>query len=249
MNNVYKSILNSKAKKFVLLIDPDKHTENSLFDLSVFINDSAVDFIFIGGSLVSERLDAAISIIKRYTKIPIILFPGSLLQLTDKADAMLLLSLISGRNPDYLIGNHVLAAPFLKRANIEVIPTGYIIVSNENSSSVEYISNTKPIPPGKDDLVVATAIAGEMIGNKLMYLEAGSGAKERISNHLISSVKKSISIPLIVGGGIKEVKDVVDIYNAGADIVVVGSAVEKNPLLLNQMAEVSKLIDVLNSCK
>jgi len=242
---IYKSILNSKAKKFVLLIDPDKHTESSLSYLAKIINDSATDFIFIGGSLVSGRLDSAIDIIKNHTGIPVILFPGNLLQLTDKADAVLLLTLISGRNPDYLIGNHVLAAPFLKKSHLEIISTGYILVSDENTSSVEYISNTKPIPADKTDIVIATAMAGEMLGNRMIYLEAGSGAKKRISHELISAVRRSISVPLIVGGGISSSEDVRDIYLAGADIVVVGNAIENDPDMIREMGEISNILNMI----
>lgn len=240
-NSIYKSILNSKSKKFVLLIDPDRHSKESLKETCKLVNISAVDFLFIGGSLVSERLDMAINEIHEHTSVPVILFPGSLLQLSDKADGILLLSLISGRNPDLLIGNHVLAAPFLKKSRIEVIPTGYILIDGENVSSVEYISNTKPIPQNKPDIVVATAIAGEMTGNKLIYLESGSGAKKCIDTNLIQLVKKNISVPLVVGGGIKTPKNVEEAFTAGADIVVVGTAVENNPELLFPMAEVSTL--------
>ncbi len=237
--NIYQSILNSKAKKFVLLIDPDKHDEASLSYLVKNIKNSATDFIFIGGSLVSDRLDHAVDIIKKYTGIPVILFPGNLLQLTEKVDAILLLSLISGRNPDYLIGNHVLAAPFLKKSNLEIIPTGYILISDEKTSSVEYISNTKPIPADKTDIVVSTAIAGEMLGNRMIYLEAGSGAKKSVPCELVSAVRKNISTPLIVGGGIQTVDDVRNIYLSGADMIVVGNAVENDPGMLVKMGEVS----------
>ncbi|MBN2213815.1 MAG: geranylgeranylglyceryl/heptaprenylglyceryl phosphate synthase [Bacteroidales bacterium] len=243
--NIYQSILNSKVKKFVLLIDPDKHDEASLSHLLENINRSATDFIFIGGSLVSDRLDYAVNLIKKYTGIPVILFPGNLLQLTDKVDAVLLLSLISGRNPDYLIGNHVLAAPFLKKSNLEIIPTGYILVSDENTSSVEYISNTKPIPSDKTDIVVATAIAGEMLGNLMIYLEAGSGAKKSIPCDLVSAVRKNIFVPLVVGGGIRTADDVRNIYMAGADIVVVGNAFENDPGMLIKMGEVSNSLSVM----
>ncbi|MBN2612060.1 MAG: geranylgeranylglyceryl/heptaprenylglyceryl phosphate synthase [Bacteroidales bacterium] len=239
---VYKMILNTKAKKFVLLIDPDKHDEASLKNLAGLIRASAVDFIFIGGSLVSGRLDKTVVKLKELTQIPVLLFPGNLLQLTDKADAILLLSLISGRNPDYLIGNHVLAAPFLKKSNLEVIPTGYILVSGENQSSVEYISNTKPIPPDKTDIATATAIAGEMLGNRLIYLEAGSGACKRVPAGMITAVKNNISVPLIVGGGLRTPEDVREAYLSGADMVVVGTAIENNPDLLVEMSRVSNHI-------
>jgi len=243
--DIYQSIVNSKVKKFVLLIDPDKHNEASLSHLVKEINNSATDFIFVGGSLVSGRLDHAIDLIKKYTRIPVILFPGNLLQLTDKVDAVLLLSLISGRNPDYLIGNHVLAAPFLKKSNLEIISTGYILVSDENTSSVEYISNTKPIPADKTDIVVATAIAGEMLGNRMIYLEAGSGAKKSVPCELVSAVRKNISVPLIVGGGIQTIDDVRDIYLAGADMIVVGNAVENNPGMVRKLGEVSNLLNMI----
>ena len=242
---IYNSILNSKAKKFVLLVDPDKHDEISLIHLSGLIRNSAVDFIFIGGSLVSGRLDFAVELLKKQISIPVILFPGNLLQLTDKVDAVLLLSLISGRNPDYLIGNHVLAAPFLKKSRLETIPTGYILISDENKSSVEYISNSKPIPCDKPDIVLATAIAGEMLGNRLIYLEAGSGAKNRVPDEMITIVKKNITVPLIVGGGIRTPESAREVYKAGADIVVVGSAIEKNPGCLIEMSEVSNAFNLI----
>jgi putative glycerol-1-phosphate prenyltransferase len=156
------------------------------------------------------------------------------MQLSNKADAMLLLSLISGRNPDYLIGNHVLAAPYLKKSGIEIIPTGYILVGRGNSS-VEYISNTNPIPEDKIDIIIATAIAGELTGNKIIYLESGSGAERPIDVEVIKEVKRSISVPLVVGGGIKTPVKINEIINAGADVVVVGNAVENNIQILNSL--------------
>jgi putative glycerol-1-phosphate prenyltransferase len=149
-----------------------------------------------------------------------------------------LLSLISGRNPEYLIGNHVIAAPVLKNSHLEVIPTGYILIENGATSSVEYISNTKSIPPGKTDLVIATALAGEMLGLKMIYLEGGSGSKEPINENLIRKVKSSISLPLIVGGGIHSKDDLFKVYNSGADIAVVGNALENDLNSLKALAEV-----------
>jgi geranylgeranylglyceryl phosphate synthase family protein len=160
-----------------------------------------------------------------------------LLQLSNKADAILLLSLISGRNPEYLIGNHVIAAPFLKKWGIVVIPTGYILIGEGNSTSVEYISNTKPIPSDKFDLVIATAIAGEMMGNKLIYLESGSGATKSIDPELVKEVKRHISVPLIVGGGIREPGQLRIISEAGADIFVVGNAIENNLEILGSLVK------------
>lgn len=223
INDIHKP-----GKKFSLLIDPDKYTVPSLLATLYAAEESKINYILVGGSLVSDRIDAFIEIIKKNTNLPVILFPGSLLQLSARADAILLLSLISGRNPDYLIGNHVLAAPFLKKSGIEVMPTGYILVGEGNGSSVEYISNTRPIPAGKPDLVVATAIAGELMGNQLIYLESGSGVQQSISPELIKDVKRNISIPLIVGGGIRTPEQARAISNAGADMIVVGNAVEED---------------------
>jgi phosphoglycerol geranylgeranyltransferase len=226
---------NKPGKKFALLIDPDKYTVHSLIATIYAAEESRINFILVGGSLVTDRIDSTIEIIKKNTGIPVILFPGSLLQLSHNADGILLMSLISGRNPDYLIGNHVLAAPFLKKSGMEVLPTGYILVGEGNGSSVEYISNTRPIPAEKHDLVVATAIAGELMGNKLIYLESGSGARQTVSPEMIAEVKRNISIPLIVGGGIKTPEQAHAISQAGADIIVVGNAVENNLEVLDSL--------------
>ncbi len=226
--------INLPGKKFALLIDPDKYTVNALIATIYAADESGADMILVGGSLVNDRIDSTIELIKKNTNIPVVLFPGSLMQLSNKADSLLLLSLISGRNPDYLIGNHVLAAPYLKKSGIEIIPTAYILVGSGNSS-VEYISNTKPIPEDKTDIVVATAIAGELMGNKITYLESGSGAKHPVSFEVINEVKRNTSIPLIVGGGIKTVSQINEITKAGADIVVVGNAIEDNVHILDSL--------------
>jgi len=226
------------AKQFALLIDPSKHNETSLHEAARAAASFHVDYILIGGSLVSGSVDHDIEIIRSAAKIPIIIFPGSLLQISNKADAILLLSLISGRNPEYLIGNHVIAAPVLKNSNLEVIPTGYMLIENGATSSVEYISNTKPIPAGKTDIVIATALAGEMLGLKLIYLEGGSGSNQPINENLISKVKSNILVPLIVGGGIHSTRDLYNVYHAGADIAVVGNALENDLNNLKALAEV-----------
>jgi phosphoglycerol geranylgeranyltransferase len=236
---ILDTIIKRSGKKFALLIDPDKQDANSLSSTVYAANKAQVDLILVGGSLVSDTLDAAIKHIKAETNIPVVLFPGSLMQLSRQADAILLLSLISGRNPDLLIGNHVLAAPYLKKSNLEIIPTGYILVGDENTSAVGYISNTNPIPSKKTDLIVATAMAGEMIGNQIIYLEAGSGANNRISLKTISEVKKNISIPLIVGGGIRYEREMFDVYKAGADMVVIGTAIESDISSLYSFSKVA----------
>jgi phosphoglycerol geranylgeranyltransferase len=235
---IYNTLLSNPAKKFALLIDPDKHNDNSLIKTLTIANKTAIDFILVGGSLVSKPIDHTVETIKKTSPIPVILFPGSLLQLSEKADGILLLSLISGRNPDYLIGDHVLAAHYLKKSGLEIIPTGYILIDGKSVSSVEYISNTRPIPVEKSDIVIATAMAGEMMGHKLIYLEAGSGADRRVSERVVNEVKKNISIPLMVGGGIRTPEDVMNLFKAGADVIVVGSAVEKDPGILKKLVAV-----------
>lgn len=229
------------GKKFALLIDPDQYSVHSLIATVYAANESEVNIILVGGSIVADRVDETIEIIKKHTDIPVILFPGSLMQLSNKADGVLLLSLISGRNPEYLIGNHVLAAPYLKKTKLEIIPTGYILIESKEISSVEYVSNTRPIPRNKIDIIVATAVAGEMLGNKLIYLEAGSGASEPVDEKIINEVKRNISIPLIVGGGLKNQDDTEKILNAGADIVVVGNAIEKDLNKLHQIIRAMNL--------
>lgn len=224
-------------KLFTLLIDPDQHTTESLINLSKNADESGVDLIFVGGSLLNNDIDKSFELIKKNTNIPTLLFPGSLLQITNKADGILLLSLISGRNPDLLIGNHVIASARIKRSDLEVLPTGYILIEGGKSTSVEYMSNTKPIPAEKIDIAVATAMAGEMLGLKYIYLEAGSGAKTSINIRIIKGVKENISIPLIVGGGIKTPNDVKSAVNAGADIIVVGNVIEQNPEILPELVK------------
>ena len=233
---ISQSISNNK-KLFALLIDPDQHTTESLTNLSKNADESGVDLIFVGGSLLNNDIDKSFDLIKKNTTIPALLFPGSLLQITNKADGILLLSLISGRNSDLLIGNHVIASARIKRSNLEVLPTGYILIEGGKSTSVEYMSNTKPIPAEKIDIAVATAMAGEMLGLKYIYLEAGSGAKTSINIKIIKGVKENISIPLIIGGGIKTPNDVKSAVNAGADIIVVGNVIEQNPEILPELVK------------
>ncbi|MBL7111473.1 MAG: geranylgeranylglyceryl/heptaprenylglyceryl phosphate synthase [Bacteroidales bacterium] len=234
-NHISESL--KKRKLFALQVDPDKHNTASLIKTARYSNVYDVDFLLVGGSLVSTPIDETIKILKAETDKPVIIFPGNILQISELADGILLLCLISGRNPEYLIGNHVVAAPLLKRSRLEIIPTGYILIENGRSTSVEYISNTKPIPADKTDLAVATAMAGEMLGHRLLYLEAGSGAYEPVKTNLISEVKKNIQIPLIVGGGIQHPDQIRKIFLAGADIIVVGTAIEKNADMIPVLAD------------
>lgn len=236
-NLIYQKIIEKKKKReksFAVLLDPDKQNEQQLPETIRLINQAQPDFIFIGGSLISIDITRFVKKIKKQTPIPTILFPGSVIQITNQADALLFLSLISGRNPDFLIGNHVIAAPFLRKSKLEVISTGYILIGN-NFTSVEYISNTKPIPANKPDIVAATAIAGELLGQKLIYLEAGSGAPHPVNAKIIKTVRNAVSLPLIVGGGIRNAEMAKECLNAGADILVVGTAFEKKMHVLKQI--------------
>jgi len=226
---IYPSIVKKlkTGKMFAILVDPDKHDRESLRSIGETAGSDSVDFILVGGSLVSGSVDGTVELLKQYTDLPVILFPGNVLQISPKADGILLLSLISGRNPEFLIGNHVIAAPVLRKTKLEIIPTGYILVENGRTTSVEYMSNSKPIPADKIDLAVATAMAGEMLGHKMIYLEAGSGARENVNAAMIREVRSQISIPLVVGGGIHSGIQIRETYLAGADIIVAGSAIER----------------------
>lgn len=239
---IYTDIIEkSQQKKLIgILIDPDEYDPVSLGIISRDIEQSGIDYILVGGSLVSTSVDESVKTMKEYTKCPVLLFPGNVLQISGNADGILLLCLISGRNPEYLIGNHVTAAPLLRKSGLEVIPTGYILIENGRTTSVEYITNTKPIPAGKTDLVTATAMAGEMLGHKLIYLEAGSGAENYVKTHLIREVRKSISIPLIVGGGIRSRAAIEAVLEAGADMVVIGNAIQEDPSFISSLSAINK---------
>lgn len=244
MQSIYTQIRTAAAtgkKLFAVLIDPDKCTGNALDNFIKLIKQAKPNFIFIGGSLTTESSDNAIETIKKNCDIPVVLFPGSASQFSPKADAMLYLSLISGRNPDFLIGQHVVSAPFIRKSGIETISTGYMLIESGSTTSVEYMSNTKSIPCEKNGIAIATAIAGELLGNKLIYLEAGSGAKKTVPASMISSVKENISIPLLVGGGLRNCEDIKIALTAGADLVVVGNVLEKSPELILQFAQAVKV--------
>lgn len=225
-------------KTFAMLIDPEKYPEDNLIKVITAIEAAMPDIILVGGSLVSLRSESVIRSLKKNLKIPVVLFPGSLLQVSSEADGILFISLISGRNPDLLIGHHVVAAPFLKQSKLEVISTGYILIDGGQTTSVEYMSQTSPIPSNKSDIAAATAIAGEMLGQKLIYLEAGSGALNPVPANCINKVKQNISIPLIVGGGLNTVKKVKNACEAGADMLVIGNAFEKDLSLLNDFKQI-----------
>ncbi len=240
-HTIYSAFLKareSNVKQFALLIDPDKVDDTTLVQLIDLAVKARVDFLFVGGSLLTrDALDATLTAIKSNCTIPAILFPGSTMQINDKADAIFFLSLISGRNPELLIGQQVTAAPYLKHSQLEILPTGYILIDGGAPTTVSYISNTQPIPANKPDIAACTALAGEMLGLRLIYMDAGSGAKNAISPQMISAVRQQIGLPIIVGGGITTTDKAIAACHAGADVIVVGNAVEKDPGLILQMAQ------------
>ncbi|MGC1243035.1 MAG: geranylgeranylglyceryl/heptaprenylglyceryl phosphate synthase [Chryseosolibacter sp.] len=228
-----------KKKSIAVLVDPDKAEDPArLLHLINLANENCVDYFFVGGSLVtSTNLSDVVKRIKENVTIPVVLFPGNAIQVEASADAILFLSLISGRNPELLIGQHVVAAPILKNTRLEVIPTGYMLINSGKITSVAYISNTMPIPDDKYSLAASTALAGQMLGLQAVYIDAGSGAEKEISPRMIAAVRKAITIPLIVGGGINTARKAISALEGGADMIVIGNALEKDPDLLTEVAE------------
>ena len=237
MNTFYQELKDRSKKRIALLVDPDGYDDADLNNLIGYINMNPPDLLLVGGSILFKPIEITITALKLGCKLPVFIFPGNVFQLSDRADGILFLSLISGRNPEFLIGNHVLAAPHLSRAGIEVIPTGYMLIENGQSTSVEYMSNTRPIPGDKTDIAVATAMAGEMLGLKALYLEAGSGAANPVAPGMIRDIRKNISLPLMVGGGIRSAEAALELFSAGADMIVVGNAMEKDPGLIKAFCE------------
>jgi putative glycerol-1-phosphate prenyltransferase len=240
INRIYNSLTEKKRhgkKSFAVLIDPDKVNDGkmqNLIDLSVT---AKVDYFLVGGSLViSNYLDECVQFIKRSCNIPVILFPGSPSQVSKYADALLYLSLISGRNAELLIGQHVISAPIVKNSGLEIMSTGYIVIDGGAPTTVSYISGAAPLPSDKNDIAMCTAMAGEMLGMKLIYMDSGSGAKRAVSESMIETVSKSIMVPLIVGGGIIDPEKAYLNCKAGADVIIVGNAIEKDESLISEMA-------------
>ncbi|WP_339925380.1 geranylgeranylglyceryl/heptaprenylglyceryl phosphate synthase [uncultured Cyclobacterium sp.] len=246
--NDLRALLYEKNKKgmksLALLIDPEKIDKQPSLDLlNELSHGLLIDFFFVGGSLVEpKRLDQCLRRLKEVTQsnVPIVLFPGSVMQLSEEADAILFLSLISGRNPDLLIGQHVLAAPTLSKSTIEVLPVGYMLINGGASTSVEYMSQTIPIPHNKPDIAVATALAGNFLGLPLFYLDAGSGASLPVSKKMIKAVSKEVKCPLLVGGGIQSLDQAKEAWKAGADVLVIGNGAEKNPSLITEVLQYAK---------
>jgi len=224
-------------KSLAILLDPDKTTPEDARKLAIQARKHHVDYLFVGGSLITnDQFSGLIAQLKKDCDIPVIIFPGSNLQICPEADGILLLSLISGRNPEYLIGQHVIAAPVLRQTDLAILPTGYILIDCGRPTTVSYISNTTPIPYDKPSIAACTALAGQMLGLKLIYLDGGSGALKPVSAEMISQVKATTKVPLIVGGGINSPEKARTTLEAGADIIVVGNALEENPGLLSEIA-------------
>jgi len=236
LNSMYENCSNGK-KSFAVLLDPDKLNLDILQEKIDAINSAAVDYIFVGGTIIgTDFMDTLLLQLQEKTFVPKIIFPGNGLHINNKADGILYLSLISGRNPEFLIGQHVVSAPILKRSKLEILSTGYILVDGGKPTTASYISNTAPLPNDKPEIAVATAVAGEMLGLKLIYLDAGSGAQIPVSESIIQAIKKHTDTPLIVGGGINSLQKASKALAAGADIIVVGNAIEENPNFLFEMA-------------
>lgn len=228
------ALLPIHKKQLALLIDPDKVDNKQLANICKQIKKTPFNLILVGGSLVQNDLDSVIVFLKKHSSLPVYLFPGNAMQLSDKADGILFLSLVSGRNPEYLIGQQVIAAPILKRMQLDVVSVAYMLIESGRTTSVEYMSNTKPIPSDKIDIIVATALAAEYLGFKMIYLEAGSGALHAVSPEIIKYVAEQVRIPIIVGGGIRNITMVNDCYQAGASMVVIGSVIEQDTNKINE---------------
>jgi phosphoglycerol geranylgeranyltransferase len=234
MKNSYDLLLQRRSqgkKSLAVLIDPDK--TQKLSELLSVAEKAAPDFFFVGGSFMSDgNLENCIAQIRTASDIPIIIFPGTAMQISPAADAILLLSVISGRNAELLIGRHVAAAPVLRKSGLEILPTGYMLIESGAVTTVNYISNTQPIPRDKNSIAACTAMAGEQLGMKLIYLEAGSGAQFPVTKEMVEAVRAGISVPLIVGGGLKTEAEITERCAAGADLIVVGNILEETPGLL-----------------
>ncbi|MBK7734260.1 MAG: geranylgeranylglyceryl/heptaprenylglyceryl phosphate synthase [Chitinophagaceae bacterium] len=248
MQSIYTSLTEKKhngKKQFAVLIDPDKVNAGSVSRLVKIAVEAGVDYFLVGGSLViSNFMDTCVQMIKKECKVPVVLFPGSPGQVSKYADALLYLSLISGRNPELLIGQHVVSAPAVRQSGLEVIPTGYMVIDGGAPTTVSYISNAAPLPSDKNDIAICTAMAGEMLGMKLIYMDAGSGAQRPIAESMIADVAENINVPLIIGGGIKDPEKAYLNCKSGADLIVVGNAFEKDTSLIKEIASAIHSIPV-----
>jgi phosphoglycerol geranylgeranyltransferase len=239
-NNIYTQLLANKVagkKSLALLLDPDKFDTTVLSDLVAIDAFARVEWILVGGSLIQGwNMGETIQLIKKHTDKPVIIFPGSNMHIDAQADGILFLSLISGKNPEFLIGQHIVAAPILKKSGLQILPTGYMLVEGGKPTTASYMSNTTPLPHDKPEVAACIAMAGEMLGLKIIYADTGSGADKSVSPSMIRLLNKAVSCPIIIGGGIKHPQKARELWEAGADMIVVGNAVEENPQLLLEIA-------------
>ena len=248
LHHLIKDNCAANKKMFAVLIDPDKQNTNQLKSLVDLAHQSKVDFFFVGGSLLTnDSLNQCVSFLKEVSNIPVILFPGNAMQVNKDADGILFLSLISGRNADMLIGKQVITAPVLKASNLEVIPTGYMLIDSGKPTTASYMSNTTPIPHEKNDVAACTAMAGEMLGLKLIFMDGGSGAQNPISNEMIKKVRQSVDIPIVIGGGIDSGKKAAENCTAGDDLIVVGNSIENKPELISEIAQAIHQYNLANN--
>ncbi len=243
-NNIYQSILNNTTngnKMFGVLIDPDKQDATELIEVIKICNEVEMDYFFVGGSIITHGdMNTTVRLIKENSTKPVIIFPGNPDQISDYADAILFLSLISGRNPEFLIGHQVTAAPIIKSTKLEVIPTGYLLVDCGTTTTAIYVSDTNPIPHDNAEIAANTALAGEYLGLKLTYIDGGSGAKKCISKDMITKTRSALKGPLIIGGGIRTPEAAKEIYKAGADIIIIGNGAEENQNLIVEIAKMKQ---------
>jgi putative glycerol-1-phosphate prenyltransferase len=241
---LYKTILlnrETNRKMLAVLLDPDQCRGSILASTIAALKSDTPDFVFVGGSHTVSSVDSLIELLKEEVKTNIVSFPGNASQFSAKADAILYLSLLSGRNAEFLIGQHLNSAIAIKKSNVQVIPTGYLLIDGGKPSSVEYISNTRPIPRDKKEIALSTAVAGELLGMRMIYLEAGSGADIAVPTEMIEYVSEGLSLPLIVGGGIKTTEQLVDAFDAGADMVVVGNVFESHPGRISEFVQQTRI--------
>lgn len=241
----FQLLKSSGNHAFAVLIDPDSVTPDSIRETARLCVAAAVDYVFIGGSImVTAHVERCILEFKETCDIPVVLFPGSPAQVAPNADALLYLSLVSGRNPDLLIGQHVISAPTIKKSGLEVISTGYMVIDGGIPTTVSYMSHSAPIPANKPDVALCTAWAAELQGKHVIYMDAGSGAQYPISTEMIERVSSHIDLPLIIGGGIRTPEKVMDNCKAGAQVIVVGNAIEKDPGLIKELCMATKAVGV-----
>lgn len=244
----FVDLRNNQQKGFAVLIDPDKATKDHLAHLVPCSEAAGALCFFIGGSLMStQQLENTLLTIRSMSELPLILFPGSIQQISSRADAILFLSLISGRNPEFLIGSQVIAAPAVRAAGIEAIPTGYMLIDGGAPTTASYISNTQPLPSNKPDIAACTALAGELLGLRLLYLDTGSGAPNGVQPALLKAVKAACNLPLVVGGGIRTTQAAQLAWQAGADVVVVGNALEEHPAFATELGLACQLANTPQS--